>query len=76
MVEHLGIHTVAYATVGEASHSFCCVLPGNVPVIAHAPLAIGIRAEDCHLFDANGAALTRRVELSAFDPGLIEAASA
>ena len=75
VVERLGIHTVAYATIGARAQNFCCVLPGNVPVVTDKPFAIGIRAVDCHLFDADGKALERQVELTAFDPTLLEAAA-
>ena len=35
-------------------------------MVADRPLAIGIRAADCHLFDSAGQALRRRVDPSAF----------
>ena len=66
VIERLGQQTIGYAQPPGSSDGFCLVLPGELPVAADRPLAIGIRAGDCHLFDAEGRAFRRRVDLSAF----------
>jgi len=66
VIERLGQQTIGYAQVPGAAEGFCLVLPGEMPVAADRPLAIGIRAGDCHLFDAAGRAFPRRIDLSAF----------
>ena len=66
VIERLGQQTIGYAQVEGIAETFCLVLPGETPVAADRPLKIGIRAADCHLFDADGRALRRRVDLSAF----------
>ncbi len=67
VVERLGAQTVAYVSRDDGGEPFCAVLPGDAPVATDAPLAAGIRAEDCHLFDAAGQAFERRVELASVD---------
>ncbi len=66
VIERLGQQTIGYAEALGAAETFCLVLPGEMPVVADRPLDIGIRAADCHLFDASGKALRRRVDLSAY----------
>ena len=66
VIERLGQQTIGYAQVAGIDENFCLVLPGETPVVADRPLAIGIRAADCHLFDSAGQALRRRIDLSAF----------
>ena len=60
-IEQLGINTIAYAklTTGEA---YCALLPGSAPVTVDNAIVTGIRVTDCHLFDGDGQALTRRVD--------------
>jgi multiple sugar transport system ATP-binding protein len=66
VIERLGQQTIGYAQAPGSGEGFCLVLPGETPVAADRPLGIGIRAADCHLFDAAGQAFRRRVDLSAF----------
>jgi multiple sugar transport system ATP-binding protein len=66
VIERLGQQTIGYAKDPDSPETFCLVLPGEMPVVADRPLAIGIRAADCHLFDASGQAFRRRIDLSAF----------
>ena len=66
VIERLGQQTIGYAQAEGASDTFCLVLPGETAVGADRPLQIGMRAADCHLFDAEGRAFRRRVDLSAF----------
>jgi multiple sugar transport system ATP-binding protein len=66
VIERLGQQTIGYAQIDAHPEGFCLVLPGEMPVAADRPLGIGIRAGDCHLFDADGRAFRRRIDLSAF----------
>jgi multiple sugar transport system ATP-binding protein len=66
VVERLGQQTIGYAQIPGAAEGFCLVLPGETPVVADRPLRIGIRGMDCHLFDGEGRAFRRRIDLSAF----------
>lgn len=62
VIEHLGINTIAYANL-PTGEPFCALLPGSAPVQAGQELKVGIKAEDCHLFDGDGWSLERRVNL-------------
>jgi len=64
VVERLGIHTVTYANLPDDEEVFCTVQEGTAPIKANTDFEIGINAEDCHLFDENGDALVRHVDLS------------
>ena len=64
VIERLGAQTVAYASLDGEGENFCATLPGSALVRTDKPLAAGIRAADCHLFDADGVAFERRVELT------------
>ena len=66
VIERLGINTIAYATLGEET-AFCSLISGSAPVKADETVVIGLDASDCHLFDEDGQALERHVELTAFD---------
>ncbi|MGV0911092.1 ABC transporter ATP-binding protein [Martelella sp. FOR1707] len=66
VIERLGINTIAYAALGE-DKTFCSLTSGSAPVRADVETVIGINAADCHLFDGDGNALERRVELKDFD---------
>ncbi len=76
VVEHLGIHTVAYTTVGAGATPFCAIFPGSVITPEGKAIPIGINGADCHLFDENDKALSRRVELTEIDPNLLAATEA
>ncbi len=74
VVEHLGIHTVTYATIGKDEAPFCAILPGQIAVGEGKSFKIGINGADCHLFDDQGIALTRNVEMTGIDPAVFEMA--
>ncbi|MFO1209854.1 MAG: sn-glycerol-3-phosphate ABC transporter ATP-binding protein UgpC [Amaricoccus sp.] len=63
VIERLGQQTIGYAPLDGGDENFCLVLPGEMPIEADRPLTFGIRAVDCHLFDAAGKAFARRMEL-------------
>ena len=65
VVERLGAQTVAYAGRDEGVAPFCAVLAGDAPVAVDRGIAVGISAADCHLFDRDGHAFERRVDLAA-----------
>jgi multiple sugar transport system ATP-binding protein len=64
VIERLGVNTIAYASLPSGDH-FCALLPGSAPVALDTPVVTGIKAADCHLFDEDGNALERQVELTA-----------
>ncbi len=61
MIERLGVNTVAYASL-SSGEGFCSLLPGSAPIRVDEPMPAGIRAADCHLFDADGIAFERHVD--------------
>ncbi|MFV0386537.1 ABC transporter ATP-binding protein [Paracoccus sp. (in: a-proteobacteria)] len=63
VVERLGQNTIGYANVPQVEEHFCLVLPGTQMIEADESLQIGFAAADCHLFDAEGQALERRIDL-------------
>ncbi len=63
-IERLGISTIAYCTL-PGGQAYCAVLPGSAPVHVDQPFTTGIRAADCHLFDADGNALERHIDWQA-----------
>ncbi len=75
VVERLGAQTVAYATADGIDENFCATLPGSAAIRMDAPLKTGIRLGDCHLFDENGQAFERRVELTEIDMDLLNRAA-
>ncbi|OLP60937.1 ABC transporter ATP-binding protein [Xaviernesmea oryzae] len=71
VIERLGAQTVAYAVVDGKTENFCAMLPGTIGIRAEQPLSLGIKASDCHLFDAEGQAFERRVSLTEIDLSLL-----
>jgi multiple sugar transport system ATP-binding protein len=63
VVERLGQQTIAYVTLPGQESDFCMVLPGSQMVAVDAPVTVGFVAADCHLFDGDGKAFHRRIEL-------------
>ena len=64
------IHDVsvpARGHLGGVEGSFCLLLPGQMPVAADRPLTVGLMAADCHLFDAQGRAFARRIDITAIE---------
>jgi len=76
VIERLGANTVAYASLDGGAENFCAMLPGSVGIRADAPVATGINAADCHLFDETGIAFERRVELTEIDMNVINPTAA
>ncbi|MCV0427586.1 MAG: sn-glycerol-3-phosphate ABC transporter ATP-binding protein UgpC [Roseibium sp.] len=68
VVEHLGIHTVTYSSIPGSDATFCALLPGSAPVKVSAPIKMGVKGSDCHLFDNTGTAFDRMVSVAALDP--------
>ena len=66
VIERLGINTIAYASLPNGE-PYCALLPGSAPVRAEQPMVTGIMAADCHLFDADGQALERRIDWRTLD---------
>jgi len=75
VVERLGAQTVAYATTDGIDENFCATLPGSAAVRMDTSVKAGIRIGDCHLFDENGQAFERRVELTEIDMELLNKAA-
>ncbi|MBB2792876.1 UNVERIFIED_ORG: multiple sugar transport system ATP-binding protein [Rhizobium pisi] len=76
VIERLGANTVAYASLNGEAENFCAMLPGSVGIRPDAPVATGINAADCHLFDEVGLAFERRVELTEIDMNVINPTAA
>ncbi|XKM44082.1 ABC transporter ATP-binding protein (plasmid) [Rhizobium ruizarguesonis] len=76
VIERLGANTVAYASLNGEAENFCAMLPGSVGIRADVPVATGINAADCHLFDEAGIAFERRVELTEIDMNVINPTAA
>ncbi|CAN7529497.1 sn-glycerol-3-phosphate ABC transporter ATP-binding protein UgpC [Rhizobium rhizogenes] len=75
VIERLGAQTVAYAALEkDEAENFCAMLSGSIAIRAEVPLKTGIRAADCHLFDEDGMAFERRVELTDIDVELLNPA--
>ncbi|PJE28812.1 carbohydrate ABC transporter ATP-binding protein, CUT1 family [Pseudooceanicola antarcticus] len=61
VVEHLGVNTVTYADL-EGVGNVSALLSGSADVAPGQPARLSFSAADCHLFDAEGQALERRVD--------------
>lgn len=66
VIERLGINTIAYAAL-PSGEAYCALLPGSAPAEVDKPLVTGVKAADCHLFDADGIAFERRVDITKLD---------
>ncbi len=75
VIERLGIHTVAYATVEGSDRTFCSLLTGSAAAAVGQAMSMSIRESDCHLFDSDGTAFERQVAMSEIDPSLLTTAS-
>jgi len=73
VIEQLGMHTVAYGDFDASGDSFCALFPGESAVRPEQAVTTGFSAADCHLFDQDGMALERRVDLSDIDISLMSA---
>ncbi|WP_068314530.1 ABC transporter ATP-binding protein [Polycladidibacter hongkongensis] len=61
VVERLGIHTVAYASLAGVEGSFCALLPGETSVASGKAQTLRFQAQNCHLFTSNGEAIPRQI---------------
>ena len=64
VVEQLGQQTIGYATIPASDESFLFVLPGTRAIEDDQEIVVGFSARECHLFDANGEAFERLINLS------------
>lgn len=63
VVERLGQQTIAYCTIDGVEGNFCLILPGMHKVLVDHPIEVGFVTADCHLFDGEGQAVPRRIDL-------------
>ncbi len=71
LAEHLGIHTVSYANMDGCDDRFCTVMSGR-PVLENVEIDVVIDGAHCHLFDENGMAFERVVDMSELDPAYLD----
>ena len=64
VVEYLGQQTIGYAPLPNRDETFCFVFSGTQMVEDDIPINVSFATSDCHLFDADGQALPRRVDAS------------
>ena len=64
VVEHLGQQTIGYATLPGRDEHFCFVLTGTRFIEDDAPVTVSFATTDCHVFDADGQAFERKINLS------------
>ncbi|WP_337267215.1 ABC transporter ATP-binding protein [Oryzifoliimicrobium ureilyticus] len=64
VIERLGAQTVAYAQIDGETENFCALLPGDARIKVDQLVEAGIQAIDCHLFDTDGTALERQIDLA------------
>jgi multiple sugar transport system ATP-binding protein len=60
IVERLGIHTIAYSPL-PSGENFTALFEGNPAIEENVEIAAGVDPVDCHLFDADGLVVPRRV---------------
>ncbi|PRY76866.1 multiple sugar transport system ATP-binding protein [Yoonia maritima] len=65
VIEHLGQQTLGYAALPDREENFCFVLTGTQIIKDDQDIQVSFSAADCHLFDVDGNAFERSVELSA-----------
>ncbi len=73
VIERLGINTVIYASLSGEAENYCVLAQGSAPVKLDAALSTCFDASDCHLFDEEGKAFERRVDLTEIDMALLGA---
>ncbi|MBB5721172.1 multiple sugar transport system ATP-binding protein [Loktanella ponticola] len=64
VVEHLGQQTIGYAAIPGREEHFCVVLNGTQMITADQAVDVSFETRDCHVFDAEGQAFERTVDLS------------
>jgi multiple sugar transport system ATP-binding protein len=65
VVEYLGQHTIGYAPMADDSGNFCFVLSGTQAAVEAPQVNLSFSTADCHLFDADGLAFERQVDIAA-----------
>ena len=65
VVEYLGQHTIGYAPLAGDAGNFCFVLSGTQAAVEAPTVDLSFSTADCHLFDANGQAFERHVDMAA-----------
>jgi len=63
IVERLGTTTFLYARLSDANAEIVAAVPGDSRVVSGEHIELGIPSSALHLFDANGEALPRTVDL-------------
>jgi multiple sugar transport system ATP-binding protein len=63
VIERLGNQTVLHGKIAGAGQ-ISAVVPGSLPIALDAPMELGFDGIQAHLFDAEGLALPRRIDLS------------
>ncbi|RJE78921.1 ABC transporter ATP-binding protein [Paracoccus sp. JM45] len=64
VVEYLGQNTIGYARLPDRNENFCFVLNGTQVMPENTTINLSFAAADCHLFDADGMAFERRIDLA------------
>ncbi|KJZ18489.1 ABC transporter ATP-binding protein [Loktanella sp. S4079] len=72
VVEQLGQQTIGYASLPGSDDSFCFVLNGTQILGDGAEIKIGFSGADCHVFDSDGNAFERQIDLSNMTAALPE----
>ncbi|SFR54578.1 multiple sugar transport system ATP-binding protein [Yoonia tamlensis] len=65
VVEHLGQQTIGYAKLPDLEDNFCFVLPGTQMIMDDQSVNVSFATSDCHIFDSDGQAFERQIDLSA-----------
>jgi multiple sugar transport system ATP-binding protein len=65
VVEYLGQHTIGYAPLPDDAGTFCFVLSGTQAGLDAPGVTLSFSPEDCHLFDSDGQAFDRDVDMAA-----------
>jgi multiple sugar transport system ATP-binding protein len=65
VVEHLGQQTIGYATLPDHEENFCFVLTGTQMIEDDRTVNVSFATTDCHVFDAEGQAFERKIDMSA-----------
>lgn len=60
VLERLGGVSITYGTMADG-HRFCAALPGDAHITEGEEIGVTISPADCHVFDASGAVMRRRL---------------
>lgn len=64
VVEYLGQNTIGYAPLPDRDDNFCFVLTGTQVMPEDTTINLSFATTDCHLFDAEGMAFERQINLA------------